>query len=62
MVCEYSEVEPGGLWSVSMMIDFPIMHFYGSSQALVSSRVSFSFCAYIDSMVVLALEMNETGF
>ena len=50
-----------GLWSVSTEIDFPTMYSQDRSHAHVSARASFSICAYLVSVGVIARYMNENG-
>ena len=50
-----------GLWSVSTEIDFPTMYSQDRSHAHVSTRASFSICAYLVSVGIITGDMNDTG-
>ena len=49
-----------GLWSISTEIVFPTMHSHDRSNAHVCSKASFSIRAYLVSVGVIALEIEET--
>ena len=50
-----------GLWSASAEIDSPTMYFHDRSHTHVSTEASFSICAYLVSVGVIALDVKETG-
>ena len=50
------------LWSVSTVIDLPVMKLLKRSHAHVTTKTSFFFGAYFASVAVIDLEMNGTGF
>ena len=50
-----------GSWSASAKIDSPTMYFHDRSHTHVSTEASFSICAYLVSVGVIALDVKETG-